>query len=183
MTVTASSPLAKAIQCLIDMVAASTTFQNRVATYHDVVASEAEARNHIYCFDVFDPRDEATLQLLRPFALVGMLEQNWSKRTACSTLEYWPSGSLLLVLEDNARFTDCHREGAPDAYNDSFLDACNFFDGVMADFSGAGMDLTFPPTGFQIAEPIGRPDIVARQADDFWSIAYSCRFGEGGGEQ
>lgn len=178
MSVTPTSSTALAIAGTIELIANSATFQNRIADYHDdMTATEADALLHIYSFDVYKPGVD--LSSLRPFAMVGLADANWNRLVQCSAVQYLPSGTIVVVLEDNARFTECFGDDPDDSYGDSFIDALNFFGGVVDDWSGlaGGSDYTFPPSSIRTIEPAFRPDINSRQTDDCWTTILAIEWG------
>lgn len=177
MTVTATSSLALAVQGLIDLIAESTTFQNRVATYHSIAASEANARLHIYGFDQFDNIEGS--RDMRPFAIVGVAQHIHEAVAMCSQIQHNSKGTLILTLVDNARYTDTRGDDPADDYNDSYIDFCNFVGGVLDGLNGAALeDAAFPPYNIEtIVEP-SRPPVVERETDDHWIAIYSVSFGE-----
>jgi len=184
MTVTATSSAAIAVQSLIDLVAASTTFQDRVEAYHGFApgtVDSAIAKDFIFAFDQFSNIEGS--RELRPFALVGLLQHLYQANVMCGQLNHQTSGTLFLVLVDDARYVDIRPGQAIDSYNDSYIDALNFFGGVLDDLTGAALASSpFPPLRFETVVEPTRPDIHERQTDDFWITVYSANFGnEGGG--
>lgn len=181
MTVTATSSVAIAVQSLIDLVAASETFQDRIETWHSLPAGSVTstvAKEYIYAFDQFSGIEGS--KEARPFALVGLMQHLFEAKVMCSQLNHQTGGTLFLVLVDDARHTDTENG---DDYNDSYLDALNFFGGVLDDITGQGLaNSPFPPQRFETVVEPTRPDVAERQTDDFWLCVYSCNFGtEGGG--
>lgn len=182
MTVTATSSVAIAVQSLIDLVAASRTFQDRVEDYHGYEHGSVNAtvaKTHIYAFDQFSVLEGS--KEARPFALVGLMQHLFEANVMCSQLNHHSGGTLFLVLVDDARRTDINGNTPADSYNDSYIDALNFFGGVLDDLTGTNLaSATFPPFRFEtVVEPV-RPDIHERQTDDFWLVVYSCNFGSEG---
>jgi len=184
MTVTATSSAAIAVQSLIDLVAASTTFQDRIETYHNLTpdsVTSAIAKKYIYGFDQFSETEGS--REARPFAVVGLMQHLYEANVMCGQLNHQTSGTLFLVLCDNARNTNTEGNPPADGYNDSYIDALNFFGGVLDNLTGAALASSpFPPLRFETAVEPTRPDIHHRQTDDFWLVVYSANFGnEGGG--
>jgi hypothetical protein len=184
MTVTATSSAAIAVQSLIDLVAASDTFQDRLEDYHGYehgTMNSSIAKQHIYAFDQFSETEGS--KDARPFAVVGLMQHLYEANVMCGQLNHQTSGTLFLVLVDNARHTDTEGDPATDGYNDSYIDALNFFGGVLDDLTGAALASSpFPPLRFETVVEPTRPDIHHRQTDDFWLVVYSANFGnEGGG--
>lgn len=182
MTVAATSSVAIAVQSLIDLVAASTTFQDRVELYHSLTpgsVNTAVAKNYIYAFDQFSGLEGS--KEARPFALVGLMQHLFESNVMCSQLNHQTGGTLFLVLVDDARKTDITGPTPADDYNDSYIDALNFFGGVLDDLTGPNLaNSPFPPLRIEtIIEPT-RPDVAERQTDDFWLVVYSCNFGSEG---
>lgn len=177
MTVTPTSTAALIADSVIDLVALSTTFQNRIAAYHDVAASEANARLHIYGGEVWTPDDNLTD--LRPFALVASPEQAMQAIVQCSALQYLPQGAVVLVLSDTARYTDCYGDDPEDDYNDSWIDALNWIHGTIDDMQGVAVaDVAFRPNSIEQIEPVQRSGVAERSSDDFWIAAFALTFGE-----
>lgn len=178
MTVTPTSSAALIASAVIDLIAKSETFQDRCATYHDEDASEANARTHIYGFDVWTPDED--LKDLRPFALVGSPEQALKAVVNCSALQYLPTGSVVFVLVDDARYTDCFGDDPADDAKDSWIDALNWIHGTLDDMQGIAVaDVAFRPDSIESVEPVQRPSPNDRQSDDFWRGMFSATFGEG----
>lgn len=181
MTVTPTSTLALAVDDIVDLVAQSATFQQRVATYHGVAASDANARLHIFGFDQWEPGNDSLC--VRPFAVVGVTEHVMSNLCQGAATNYHPRGGLVLILVDDARFTDWQGDSAVDNQIDSYMDALNWMSGVVQDFNnvaGGGGHFNWPEIE-TIIEP-SRSSIVDRQSDDFWIVMYGLRFGEGDGQ-
>lgn len=182
MTVTATSSVALAVQSLIDLVAASRTFQDRVEDFHGYEHGSVNAtvaKNHIFAFDQFSSMEGS--KEARPFAMVGLMQHLYEANVMCSQLNHQTGGTLFLVLVDDARHTDVFSDTPTDSYNDSYLDALNFFGGVLDDLTGTTLaNATFPPFRFETVVEPTRPDVAERQTDDFWLVVYSCNFGSEG---
>jgi len=189
MTITAVSSGAIAVQCVIDLLAKSDTFQQRIADYHEIAKSEANARLYLFGYELYKPAtrdesgDEITIET-RPFGVVGLSDQNWSAIVQCSVMQYLPAGTIVVALTDEARFTDCYGESPEDDYNDSYIDALNFFAGVVDDCSdpATSADATFPPMRIEFAEAPYRTEYKHRtDGQDYWTAILTFTFGEQGG--
>lgn len=179
MTVAPTSPMALAIDGVRTLLAQSSTFQTRCATYHDnETASEANALTHIFCFDGSDP--EGDVANLRPFAVIGFDEHKLDEIVHCSAIQYLPDGAIWVELQDTARFADWKGDNAPDDQNDSFIDACNWMNNVFAGWSGtAGGNAAFPVRGVRaFMAPFRTPFTKRCEGNDFWSGLFVLDFGE-----
>ena len=177
MTITATSSMAIALSGIVDLLAQSTVFQNRMAAWHDEAASEANARLHIFGFDQYNPADDSNI--VRPFAVVGTTRHVWDAICQGSVIQYLPTGTVLVILVDDARYADCFRDNAVDGQLDSYMDALNWMGGIFDGWSGSvGTGAGFPiPHIEPVVEP-SRPDVTARESDDFWISMWACNYGE-----
>src|SRR4051794_1470027 len=111
-----------ALQSLVRMVAASSSFRNRCE-----VESHAEALDHIFYPYVIDPDAEHF-----PRAIITMGALKWSKDAGGAQNYLLPAGAFTLWLHDDTDNSD------PQA---ALVDFTNFVDDVLADLAGlAGQD-------------------------------------------
>ena len=189
MAVTATSGFAKACQGAIDILARSSTFQNRVSTYHSgTAATVAGALNHIYGYECF-LRDSVSLADLRPYALVIDDESVFDRIGQCQQHQMDLSVGVLVVISDKARLTDVHGESPTDDWNDSWLDFLNFSGGVMDDaaavFGGdydAGASFYWPFHTIETVSASVRTPVKSRNpgddGSDYWEAIFSWQYGE-----
>jgi hypothetical protein len=191
MTVTATSTMANALASAIALLSASSTFQTRTGS-----ADAAAAAAHIYTFELQQnatthPRE--SLDNRRAFAVVDLADNfNWDPIAAgCSAIKLQTSGSIIVVLTDNAQFTDIHGPDPDDGFNDSMLDFLNFCGGVMDDMSGKFNDGISDTFGFQSISMVMQPTRTAADmrdatgdgaAEDCWEVIFAfSREGAAGG--
>lgn len=165
---TASSALARWLEKLRDLVAASETFQDRLE-----VDTAAETHDHIF-YDlaiVFDDTvTEEQLRAMRPFVIVTEMDTLWQKIGVGNGPDMAFSGELVIWIEANAEYADNH--------NDSKIDFCNFAGGIVDDLAA----LT-GQTGYEDAPQIRqlqatqRTDVKDRETDDFWWVCYAVKVG------
>ncbi len=138
--------------------------QQRVADYHGLPKSFANALLHVYTMDAIDPNDN--LRELRPYSIVGLDNLEYTKvNTGCAHVNLANEGGVFVIIEDNARHTEGH-----DAQWESTYDFNNFFGGVLDDQNEV-FQTDNDLYGFDTIELIERPmraDFGDRRSDDFW---------------
>lgn len=126
----------------------------------------------------------------RPFAIVDLAENiNWESLHPGCTFEHLViSGSVAVVISDNARRTQLHRYDGDgnyagpgdDSQGDSYIDFLNFSGGVLDDMSGvfgSSTDL-FGFEGIDLQEPGVRSSHDERHNDDYWTAVAFFNFGD-----
>lgn len=160
-----TGPQGIAVKLLVDLVAASSTFQARTRR-----ESAVEAEERIY----FPWLQEAINETKRPCAVI-QLPPGFSWVTEAGGAQNYmvtDNGSLRLSLFDNERF--------PEAWRDSFFDFTNFVDGVIQDIAEvAAKDGNLAVHTITQVEPPAKSDPKDDAGTDgFWGATFGLTWGQ-----
>ena len=145
------------------LLADSATFRSKVGA-----ANAAQAKLRIGWWEGELPNEflgQKTLQELRPYAILDVERDGYVQIGQGARLFLGKHGAISLTLQDNPSH--------PDSSKQSYQDFVDWTSAVADEIAAlVGRDTYFPFSGIQLASPPERANLVDRQSDDYYELAW-----------
>lgn len=192
MPIAATSNIAKFFEAAIDLVAKSTTFQNRIVQYtSETVASEAIAKKFIHddtepeIVDVIEHNNTIVVKPVPdkcPMVVLFIKAHQSANTNSCNNFFDYYATSIELIITDLTRLKDVHADVSPDHRLDAYIDFANFYGGVIEDIQNGMPNSGFFFENIQLEDGPDRSAIPDREEADMFQVRFSLNSDIGGTE-